>query len=38
MGRAGALRFARDGAMCFIPVPFDPKPVFGNVKPLERLP
>ena len=22
----------RDGAMCFIPVPFDPKPVFGKVR------
>lgn len=22
----------RDGAMCFIPVPFDPKPVFGRVR------
>lgn len=22
----------RDGSMCFIPVPFDPKPVFGQVR------
>jgi hypothetical protein len=22
----------RDGSMCFIPVPFDPKPVFGKVR------
>ncbi len=22
----------RDGAMCFIPVPFDPKPVFGRIR------
>ena len=22
----------RDGAICFIPVPFDPKPVFGKVR------
>jgi uncharacterized protein DUF1905/bacteriocin resistance YdeI/OmpD-like protein len=22
----------RDGAMCFIPVPFDPKPVFGKTR------
>ncbi len=22
----------RDGAMCFVPVPFDPKPVFGKVR------
>jgi hypothetical protein len=22
----------RDGAMCFIPVPFDPRPVFGKVR------
>ncbi len=23
----------RDGSMCFIPVPFDPKPVFGKARP-----
>src|SRR4029453_10113358 len=22
----------RDGSMCFIPVPFDPKPVFGKIR------
>jgi uncharacterized protein (DUF1697 family) len=25
-------RVVRDGSMCFIPLPFDPKPVFGKVK------
>src|SRR5215813_8834252 len=26
------VRIHRDGSMCFIPVPFDPKPVFGKVR------
>jgi len=27
----------RDGAMCFIPVPFDPKAVFGKVRALVKV-
>src|SRR5437867_6851488 len=26
------VQIVRDGSMCFIPVPFDPKPVFGKVR------
>ena len=22
----------RDGSMCFVPIPFDPKPVFGRLR------
>ena len=25
-------KIVRDGSMCFIPVPFDPKPLFGKVR------
>src|SRR5262249_1437114 len=27
----------RDGSMCFIPVPFDPKPVFGKIRAPVRI-
>src|SRR3954470_16667363 len=27
----------RDGSMCFIPVPFDPAPVFGKVRALVKV-
>ena len=26
------VKIVRDGSMCFIPVPFDPKPLFGRVR------
>src|SRR5437879_11570808 len=26
------VQIVRDGSMCFIPVPFDPKPLFGKVR------
>jgi bacteriocin resistance YdeI/OmpD-like protein/uncharacterized protein DUF1905 len=26
------VKIVRDGSMCFIPVPFDPKPLFGKVR------
>lgn len=26
------VRIVRDGSMCFIPVPFDPKPLFGKIR------
>src|SRR5689334_5848049 len=26
------VKIFRDGSMCFVPVPFDPKPVFGKVR------
>src|SRR5215467_13503734 len=25
-------KIVRDGSMCFVPLPFDPKPVFGKVR------
>ena len=31
-GKTFTTTLVRDGAMCFIPVPFDPKPVFGKVR------
>jgi hypothetical protein len=30
--RTFTTRIVRDGSMCFIPVPFDPAPVFGKVR------
>ena len=32
MTRTFRTRVVRDGSTCFIPVPFDPKPVFGKVR------
>src|SRR5688572_2748487 len=32
MKRTFKTTIVRDGPMCFIPVPFDPKPVFGKVR------
>ena len=32
MKKAFTTTIVRDGAMCFIPVPFDPRPVFGKVR------
>ena len=32
MTRTFRTRIVRDGSICFIPVPFDPKPVFGKVR------
>lgn len=32
MKRTFNTTIVRDGAMCFIPVPFDPRPVFGKVR------
>src|SRR5438034_2335394 len=26
------VQIVRDGSMCFIPVPFDPKPLFGKIR------
>lgn len=26
------VKIVRDGSMCFVPVPFDPKPVFGKIR------
>ena len=26
------VQIVRDGSMCFVPVPFDPKPLFGKVR------
>src|SRR2546430_13716320 len=26
------VQIVRDGSMCFVPVPFDPKPLFGRVR------
>jgi len=31
-GKSVRVKIQRDGAMCFIPVPFDPKPLFGKVR------
>lgn len=32
MKKTFTITIVRDGPMCFIPVPFDPKPVFGKVR------
>lgn len=32
MKKAFTIQLVRDGSMCFIPVPFDPKAVFGKVR------
>src|SRR3954466_6318225 len=26
------VKIVRDGSMCFVPVPFDPKPLFGKIR------
>lgn len=32
VSRTFKVQIVRDGSMCFIPVPFDPKPIFGKVR------
>ena len=32
MKKTAKTKIVRDGSMCFIPVPFDPRPIFGKIR------